>query len=80
MIVALDRDVNPNWRVMQFSPSVAIMVGAAILSPPADKRARFGPSLKGGAGVRPKRRFSFADAVAVMQAALSVVPLSVSGQ
>src|SRR5450759_4964847 len=79
VIVALDRDVNPNWRVMQFTPSVAIMVGAAILSTPADKRARFGPALKGGAGVHPKRRFSFADAMAVMQAALSVVLLIAAG-
>jgi putative ABC transport system permease protein len=79
VIVALNRDVNPNWRVMQFTPSVAIMVGAAILSTPADKRARFGPALKGGAGVHPKRRFSFADAMAVMQGALSVVLLIAAG-
>jgi predicted permease len=85
LIVAVNRDVNPDWRVLLFTLGVAIVVGMlsgilpAFRSTRADTRSGFGPALKGGAGVRPPGRLSFANAMAVVQVALSLVLLIAAG-
>jgi predicted permease len=85
LIVAVNRDVNPDWRVLLFTLGVAIVVGLlsgilpAVRSTRADTRAGFDAALKGGAGLRPPGRFSFANAMAVMQVALSLVLLIAAG-
>jgi predicted permease len=85
LIVAVNRDVDPDWRVLLFTLSVAVVVGVlsgilpAIRSTRADTRSGFGPALKGGAGVRSPGRLSFANAMAIVQVALSLVLLIAAG-
>jgi predicted permease len=78
---ALMVDVNPDWRVFLFTFGIALVVsllsgiGPAILSTHPD----VAPALKGEAGMRIARRFSFTNALVVAQVALSLVLLIGAG-
>jgi predicted permease len=78
---ALIVDVNPDWRVFLFTLGIAIVVsllsgiGPAIQSTHPD----VAPVLKGEAGARIVRRFSFTNALVVAEVALSLVLLVGAG-
>jgi len=78
LLVALNRDVNPDWRVLFFTLSVALMVGVASGILPVIRSTRAGTG-SAGASMRPPRRFSFANAMAVVQVAISLVLLIAAG-
>jgi putative ABC transport system permease protein len=74
-------DVNPDWRVFLFTLGIALVVsvlsgiGPAIQSTHPD----VAPALKGEAGMRIARGFSFTNALVVAQVALSLVLLIGAG-
>jgi predicted permease len=78
---ALIVDVNPDWRVFSFTLSIAMVVSLLSGIGPAIQSTRpdVAPVLKGEAGVRVARRFSFAKALVAAQVALSLVLLIGAG-
>ena len=78
---ALIVDVNPDWRVLLFTLGIAILVTVLSGIAPAiqSTRPELGPALKGEAGVRAPGKFSFTNALVVLQVALSLVLLIGAG-
>jgi predicted permease len=74
-------NVNPDWRVLLFTLGIAILVGLLSGIAPAIQSTRpdMTPALKGAAGVRAPGRFSFTNALVVVQVALSLVLLIGAG-
>jgi predicted permease len=81
LIVDVNRDVSPDWRVFLFTTGVAALVGLICGIAPALRSTQpdVGPALKGASGVRAPGRFSFANALVVAQAGFSVVLLTGAG-
>jgi predicted permease len=74
-------DVHPDWRVLLFTLSVAILVCLLSGLTPAIQATRpdMSDALKGGTGIRAPRRFSLTNGLVVAQIALSSVLLIGAG-
>jgi predicted permease len=74
-------DVSLDWRVLLFTGGVAVLVTMLVGLAPAIQATRpdMGPYLKGETGVPAPRRFSLANALVVVQIAVSLVLLIGAG-
>jgi predicted permease len=78
---ALMIDISPDWRVLLFTLCAAILVTVLCGIAPAIRSTRpdMGPVLKGEACTRALERFSFTNALVVVQVGLSLVLLIGAG-